>query len=233
VPGVFHILIILAAAVGAWLWLNGTLGVALVWLAIGLAALLGLGLAAVYIRRLRAGATPANDLLRARASAARRGGRPGEAAATYAHARDAAGIRRVALDAAHDAQAAGALSDAAEAYFALSATITTARRHGVVPSSLLDRAGESADAAATQLWRSCDRLAVVGVSQSARIEEALRAYERAVTAVRDELESARDGIVQVAVGSVLEAQLAEIASRLARLDHAARAIDESMADAFG
>lgn len=228
-----HLLILVLAFLVVWLWFTGSLGPALIWLAASLAAALGLALGAVYIQRLRAGARPTNDLLRAKASLARRGGRPGEAAAAYADAKDALGIRRVALDATRDSDAADALSAAAAAYFALSATITTARRHGVVPSSLLDRAAESADAAANELWRSCDRLAVVGGSQSERIEEALRAYERDVAAVQAEFESARDGIVQVAVGTVLEAQLAEITSRLARLDRAARAIDQSMADAFG
>jgi hypothetical protein len=232
-PAVFHVLIVVVAALIVWLWFTGTLGMAVAWIVIALAVLGAIVLGRFYYLRIRAGGTPANDLLRMRAGAARRGGRPGEAAATYADARDAAGIRRVALDAAHDADAADALSGAAQAYFALNATINTARRHGVVPSSLLDRAGDSADAAASGLWRSCDRLAVVGSSKSPRIAEALLAYERAVASVCTELESARDGIVQVAVGSVLEAQLADITSRLARLDRAARAIDQAMAEAFG
>ncbi len=231
-PAVFHILIIVAAAIVVWLWFNGTLGSALVWIGLAVAVVLLLVVVGAYLRRVWAGESPANDLRRARAVLARRGGRPGEAAATYAVARDARGIRRVALDAAHDVEAAEALADAAQAYFALSVTISTARRHGVVPSGLLDRAGDSADAAAAQLWRSCDRLAVVGSSQSARIERAMRAYQRAVTAVRAEFDSARDGIVQVAVGTVLEAQLAEITSRLSRLDRAARAVDEAMAESF-
>lgn len=232
-PAALHLLILVLAVAVVWLWLTGQLGVALVWFAIAFAALAAVTLAVLYARRLRAGTTPARDLLRARASLAFRRGHPGEAVATYADARDAAGIRRVVLEAANDAEAADALARAAEAYFALTATIATAGRHGVVPSLLLARAGDSADAAAAHLWRSCDRLAVVGSSQSERIDVLLRSYERAVRAVGAEFESARDGIVQVAVGAVLEAQLADITRRLARLDGASRAIDESMADVFG
>ncbi len=228
-----HALIVLFAIAAVWLWINGEFGVALAGVAAGLAALIAVALAGEYASRVRAGRTPAADLWRVRAAIARRGGHPAEAAAQYAQARDAVGIRRLALDATGDARAADALSQAAEAYFGLTATITTARRHGVVPSSLLDRAGEGADAAAAQLWRSCDRLAVVGGSTSPQIVVAMGAYAGAVDAVRDELDGARDGIVQLAVGSVLEAQLAEITARLARLDRASREVDRAMADAFG
>ena len=231
-PAVFHVLIVVLAVVAAWLWINGQFGIALAGVAAVLVALVAAVLVRWYAGRVRAGRTPANDLRRARAAIARRGGRPAEAAARYADARDAAGIRRVALDATADPGAADALSAAAVAYFGLATTIATARRHGVVPPSLLDRAGESADAAAAQLWRSCDRLAVVGGGTSPGISAAMRAYERAVTGVRVELDGARDGIVQVSVGSVLEAQLAEITARLARLDRASREVDRAMTDAF-
>jgi hypothetical protein len=232
-PALLHVLIVVLAIVAAWLWVNGEFGVALAGVAVGLAVLIVVAAAREYAVRVTAGRTPASDLWRVRAAISRRGGHPAEAAAEYARARDATGIRRVALDATGDAGAADALSQAAAAYFGLTTTITTARRHGVVPSSLLDRAGESADAAAAQLWRSCDRLAVVGGGTSPRIEAAMRAYEGAVNGLRTELDGARDGIVQVAVGSVLEAPLAEITARLARLDHASREVDRAMADAFG
>lgn len=231
-PAVLHILILVLAVALVWLGLSGQVGAALLLAAVGILGPLAIVLGFLYARRLGEGRTPTNDLLRWRAGLARRGGRLSSAAATYADARDADGIRRVALDAAHDVEAAEALCEAAEAYFALRGTITTARRHGVVPSLLLDRADESADAAAAQLWRSCDRLAVVGSSQSARIDAVLRSYDRAVRAVRAELESARDGIVQVAIGRVLETQLADVTGRLARLDRAARSIDQAMADAL-
>lgn len=231
-PAVFHLLLVVLAALVVWMWFTGTLGMALVASAIAVPAAAGAVLAAAYAWQVVRGRSPAKDMRRVRASVARRSGHPSEAAARYAEARDASGIRRVALDATDDDDAADALADAAEAYFALAATVATGRRHGVVPEALLERAGDAAEAAAAQLWRSCDRLAVIGRSQSPRIEEALDAYERAVGGVRAAFESARDGLVLVAVGGVLEAQLAEIADRLGRLDRAARAIDEALADAF-
>lgn len=231
-PFVLHVLIVVLAAIVAWLWLVGGLGTAFVVVVPAVVGTLAAVLVAAYAWQVGHGRSAVNDVRRLRASLARRAGRPAVAAATYAQARDASGIGRVALEAAHDREAADALTDAARAYFALSATVSTAHRHGVVPEALLVRARDAADAAAAQLWRSCDRLSVIGSSRSGRIDEALEAYERAVVAVRDAFDAARDGIIQVAMGGVLEAQLSEITVRLARLDRAARAMDEALAEAL-